>query len=75
LAETRQIAQTLRARGLVIVVRHGATFADQTDTDPLNPDNVAAEREASLFRPENGSYTLVARIQMDEWPQVAGARK
>jgi phosphohistidine phosphatase SixA len=39
-----EIAQTLRAGGNVIVLRHGATFADQADTDPLHPDNVAAQR-------------------------------
>ena len=36
--------QALRAGGLVIVVRHGATFADQADTDPLNFENIAAQR-------------------------------
>ena len=36
--------QALRAGGLVIVVRHGATFTDQADTDPLNFDNIAAQR-------------------------------
>jgi broad specificity phosphatase PhoE len=178
----KEIAQTLRAGGLVIVVRHGATFPDQADTDPLNFDNIAAQRnlndkgkalakafgeairhagvpvgkvytskynrayetailagfkdiektadltegglvvspnennrrieafrkilatapkpgtntllithkpnivdalgkdwfdvkegEASIFRPENGSYKLVARVQMDEWPRIAAA--
>ena len=38
------LAQALRAGGFVIVVRHGATFPDQADTDPLNFDNVAAQR-------------------------------
>ena len=27
-----------------MVVRHGATFPDQADTDPLNFDNIAAQR-------------------------------
>jgi len=181
-AGKNDIAQELRAGGLVIVVRHGATFPDQADTDPLNFENIAAQRnlndkgkalakafgnalrqvgipvgkvytskynrayetaviagfadiektaditegglvvspnensrrieafrrmlatppqsgtntilithkpnivdalgkdwfdvkegEASLFRPGNGSTTLVARIQMDEWPRVAAA--
>ena len=36
---------TLRAGGHVIVVRHGATHADQADTDPLNLDNVAKQRQ------------------------------
>ena len=40
----RQLVQTLQAGGLVIVFRHGATFPDQADTDPLNFDNVAAQR-------------------------------
>ena len=40
----RDLAQALRAGGFVIVVRHGATFPDQADTDPLNFDNVAAQR-------------------------------
>jgi broad specificity phosphatase PhoE len=183
-ADDQDIAQVLRAGGLVIVVRHGATFPDQADTDPLNFDNIAAQRnlddkgktlakafgdalrlvrapvgkvytsrynrayetaviagfvdiektpditegglvvspnensrridafrkmlgtapqpgtntilithkpnivdalgkdwfdvkegEASLFRPENGSYKLLARVQMDEWPSIAAAAK
>jgi hypothetical protein len=178
------LAHALRAGGLVIVVRHGATFPDQADTDPLNFDNVAAQRnlndkgkalarefgdalrragvpvgkvytskynrvyetavlagfteiektadltegglvvspnennrravafrrmlaaapqpgvntviimrypniiaalgkdwfdvkegKASLFRPENGAYMLVARVQIDEWPRIADAAK
>jgi phosphohistidine phosphatase SixA len=183
-AENRDIAQVLRTGGFVIVVRHGATFPDRADTDPLNFDNLTAQRnlndqgkalakafgdairqvgipvgkvytskynrayetaviagfkdiekttdltegglvvspnennrrieafhkllgaspnsgtntilithkpnivdglgkdwfdvkegEASVFRPENGSYKLVARIQMDAWPSIALAAK
>ena len=173
-ASDQEIALVLRAGGLVIVLRRGATFPDQADTDPLNFDNIAAQRnlndkgnalrqvgvpvgkvytskynrgyetavpagfkniektadltegglvvspnennrraeafrvllatlpqagtdtvlvthypniiaalgkdwfdvkegEASIFRPENGSYKLLARIQMDEWPRIAAA--
>ena len=183
-ADDKDIAQALHAGGLVIVVRHGATFPDQADTNPLNCENIAAQRnlndkgkalakafgdslrevgipvgkvytskynrafetaviagfkdiektadltegglvvspnensrrieafhkmlgtapktgtntilithkpnivdalgkdwfdvkegEASLFRPENGSYKLLARVQMDEWPRIAVAAK
>jgi broad specificity phosphatase PhoE len=183
-AQDKDIAQALRAGDLVIVVRHGATFPDQADTDPFNFDNIAAQRnlndkgkalakafgdalrqagvpvgkvytskfnrayetaviagfrdiekttdltegglvvspnennrraeafrkmiasapkahtntilithqpniiaalgkdwfdvkegEASIFRPANGGYTLVARVQMDEWPRIAAATK
>ena len=95
-ASDQATAQALRAGGLVIVLRHGATFPDKADTDPLNFDNIAAQRnlnekgkmlakqfgdalvkegEASIFRPDNGSYKLLARIQMDEWPRIAAAAK
>jgi phosphohistidine phosphatase SixA len=182
-ADDKDIAQALRAGDLVIVVRHGATFPDQADTDPLNFDNIAAQRnlndkgkalakafgdalrqaqvpigkvytskynrayetaviagfkdiekttdltegglivppnengrraeafrkmlatppkahtntilithqpnivaalgkdwfdvkegEASIFRPADGSYKLIARVQMDEWPRIAAAK-
>ena len=180
--DNNNVMQALRAGGIVIVVRHGATFPDQADTDPLNFDNIAAQRnlndkgkalakafgdairqagvpvgkvytskynrayetaviagfkniektadvtegglvvspnennrridafhkllgttptpgtntilithkpnivdalgkdwfdvkegEASIFRPENGSYKLIARVQMEEWPHLAAA--
>ena len=183
-ADDRAIVQDLRAGGLVIVLRHGATFPDQADTDPLNFENTAAQRnlndkgkalakdfgdalrqvgvpvgavytskynrayetavlagfkniektadltegglvvtpnenarrakaflarigtppasgtntilithqpnivaalgkdwfdvkegEASIFRPENGGYKVLARVQMDEWPRIALSAK
>jgi phosphohistidine phosphatase SixA len=40
-----EIISALRAGGHVIVFRHGATHADQADTDPLNPDNIAKQRQ------------------------------
>jgi phosphohistidine phosphatase SixA len=43
-ADNMDIARALRAGGLVVVVRHGATFPDQADTDPLNFENIAAQR-------------------------------
>src|SRR5215831_765766 len=49
-AENVKLLQSLRAGGLVIVVRHGATFPDQANTDPFNFDNIAAQRNLN----ENG---------------------
>ena len=43
-SDSANVVQALRAGGFVIVVRHGATFPDQADTDPLNFDNIAAQR-------------------------------
>jgi broad specificity phosphatase PhoE len=182
--DDKALATALRGGGLVIVVRHGATFPDQADTDPFHLDNIAAQRnlndkgkalatafgeslrqagvpigrvytskfnrayetavlagfkniektadltegglvvspnennrradalrkmlavapdpgtntvlithkpnivdalgkdwfdvkegEASIFRPENGHYTLVARVQMGDWSRIAAAAK
>src|SRR2546430_16824504 len=42
--DTRQLVQSLRAGGYNIVVRHGATFSNQADTDPFNFDDVAKQR-------------------------------
>jgi phosphohistidine phosphatase SixA len=39
------LAQTLRGGGHVIVVRHGATFSNQADTDPFNLANVDKQRK------------------------------
>jgi phosphohistidine phosphatase SixA len=42
------LANALRGGGYVIVFRHGATYADQADTDPLNadkPGNEAKQRQ------------------------------
>jgi phosphohistidine phosphatase SixA len=35
----------LRLGGYVIVLRHGATYSNQADTDPLNIKNVAGQRQ------------------------------
>ena len=44
-APAAEILTLLRSGGYVIVVRHGATHPDQADTDPLNLDNVAKQRQ------------------------------
>src|ERR1700704_5786537 len=43
-ADDTELAQALRAGGLVIVLRHGATFADQVDAQPIDFDNISAQR-------------------------------
>jgi broad specificity phosphatase PhoE len=44
-ADDATLLQALRAGGHVILIRHGATFTDQADTDPFNFDNIAAQRQ------------------------------
>jgi hypothetical protein len=43
-ADNKEVAQVLRAEGFVIVFRHCATLPNQADTDPLNYDVIAAQR-------------------------------
>lgn len=43
-----ELVSALRAGGMVVVVRHGATHSDQADTDPLNvgkPGNETRQRQ------------------------------
>ena len=63
-ASDQEIAQALRAGGLVIVLRHGATFRDQADTDPLNFDNIAAQRNL------NDKGKMLAKLFGDALRQV-----
>jgi phosphohistidine phosphatase SixA len=42
--DINQLAQTLRAGGHLILVRHGATFSNQADTDPFNLGDVSKQR-------------------------------
>ena len=44
-ASVDEMVRALRGGGYVIVVRHGGTHADQADTDPLNLENVAKQRQ------------------------------
>ena len=62
------LASALRAGGLVILIRHGATFADQADTDPFNLDNVAAQRNLN----ESGKV-LAKAFLITHFPQSRNA--
>src|SRR5215475_10728649 len=42
--DPKQLVQSLRAGGYIIVVRHGATFSNQADTDPFNFDDLTKQR-------------------------------
>jgi phosphohistidine phosphatase SixA len=44
-ASMMEAVKALRGGGHVVVFRHGATHADQADTDPLNITNVAKQRQ------------------------------
>jgi phosphohistidine phosphatase SixA len=44
ISNQKQLVESLRSGGYVIVVRHGATFSDRADTDPFNLENIANQR-------------------------------
>ena len=46
-ADDKELAQALRSGGLVIVLRHGATRTDQVDAEPVDFENVSAQRNLS----------------------------
>jgi Histidine phosphatase superfamily (branch 1) len=63
-ADNINVGQALCAGGFVIVVCHGATFPDQTDTDLLNFDNNAAQRSL------NDKGNALAKASGDSLRQV-----
>jgi|RhiMethySRZTD1v2_1073278.scaffolds.fasta_scaffold11719_1 hypothetical protein len=62
----------LRDGGYVIVFRHGATHPDQADTDPLNTDNVAKQRQLNgrWPRARKIDWRIPAQAQDSRWPSL-----
>jgi phosphohistidine phosphatase SixA len=44
IGDFKHLAQVLRAGGYVILIRHGATFSNQADTDPFTFSDVSKQR-------------------------------
>ena len=67
----RKLAATVPPAGTnIVVVTHKPNILDAFGKDWFD----VREGEASIFRPENGKYVLVARVQMSDWPRIAAAR-
>ena len=54
-----------------VIITHKPNIVDALGKDWFE----VKEGEASIFRPENGSYHLIARVQMDEWPGLRRRNK
>ena len=54
-----------------VLITHKPNILDALGKDWFD----VKEGEASIFRPENGRYVLVARLQMADWPRIAAAAK
>jgi phosphohistidine phosphatase SixA len=69
-ANNKELAQALRAGGYVILVRHGATFSDQADTDPFNLADTTKQRnlndKGKQLARAFGEAVRAAGLQIDE---------
>ena len=54
-----------------ILITHKPNIIDALGKDWFD----VKEGEASIFRPESGSYKFITRVQMEEWPHLAAAAK
>ena len=54
-----------------ILITHKPNIVDALGKDWFD----VKEGEAGIFKPESGSYRLVARVQMEDWPKIAAAAK
>jgi broad specificity phosphatase PhoE len=71
IAALRKMLGTAPAPGTnTIIVTHGFSITAALGKDWCE----TKEGEASIFRSANGSYALLGRVQMDEWPRLAAAK-
>jgi len=54
-----------------ILITHKPNIIDALGKDWFD----VKEGEASIFKPEGGKYRLVARVQMEDWPEIAVATR
>ena len=54
-----------------ILITHKPNIIDALGKDWFD----VKEGEASIFKPEDGKYRLIARLQMEDWPKIAASRK
>ena len=82
-SDLQAVADALRSHDRFLLVTHenpdgdalGSLIAMHGVLGALGKDWCdTKEGEASIFRSANGSYALLARVQMDEWPRLAAAK-
>ena len=67
-AALKTLASTPPAAGTnTVVITHKPNILDAFGRDWFE----VKEGEASIFKPDGGSYKLVARVQMDDWSRLA----
>jgi len=70
-AALRKLLETAPKPGTnTLLVTHKPNILDALGKDWFD----VKEGEASIFRPQDGKYVLVARVQMADWPRIAAAK-
>ena len=69
-AMRKLLASAPKAGTNTVLISHKPNIIDALGKDWFE----VKEGEASIFRPENGKYVLVARVQMADWPRIAAAK-
>ena len=54
-----------------VLITHKPNIIDALGKDWFD----VKEGEASIFKPEGGSYHLLARVQMEDWPKLAASAR
>jgi hypothetical protein len=70
-AMRKLLAATPKPGTNTLLVTHKPNILDALGKDWFD----VKEGEASVFRPDNGKYILVARVQMADWTRIATAAK
>ena len=66
----RMIATPPQPHNVTILITHQPNIIAALGKDWFD----VKEGEASIFRPSSGSYKLLTRVQMDQWPRIAAAK-
>ena len=62
--------QVARKSKNTFLITHKPNIVDALGKDWFD----VKEGEASIFKPEDGKYRLVARVQMEDWPKLAAVK-
>ena len=65
----RMVATPPKPGTNTILITHKPNIIDALGKDWFD----VREGEASIFRPEHGRSTLIARVQMTDWSRIAAA--
>jgi hypothetical protein len=66
----KMLGQDPREGKNTFLITHKPNIVDALGKDWFD----VKEGEASIFKPEDGKYRLVARVQMEDWPKLVAVK-